>query len=116
MPDYMLLLYERPELFADVSADQMQRVISKYVAWRARLGSAGKLAGGSKLKFENGRVLEARSGGVAVRDGPFTEAKDVIGGYFVITASDYAEAVELSRDCPHLEFGGKIVLREIEPT
>jgi hypothetical protein len=51
-----------------------------------------------------------------VIDGPFTEATEVIGGYFVISAADYAEAIEISRDCPHLRYGGRIELREIEST
>jgi hypothetical protein len=46
-------------------------------------------------------------------DGPFAEAKEVIGGYFVIQAADYAEAVRLSTECPHLRYGGRIELREI---
>jgi hypothetical protein len=35
-------------------------------------------------------------------DGPYAEAKDVIGGYFVIEAKDAAEAETIARDCPHL--------------
>ena len=116
MPDYMLLLHDRPEMFPDVTAEQMQQVIAKYVAWRTKLSSLGKLAGGQKLRDDSGRVLIPRSDGVDVRDGPFTETKDAIGGYFLITARDYDEAVTLSRDCPHLTYGGRIEVREIEPT
>jgi hypothetical protein len=122
MPDFMLLLHERPEMFADISPDRMQQVIAKYVAWRSKLTGEDKLAGGHKLRFDSGRVLEpgdgstGRAAGVTVRDGPYTETKDVIGGYFIIRAADYEEAVALSRDCPHLLFGGRIEVREIEPT
>lgn len=118
MPDYLLLLHESPELFANISPDEMQRVIAKYGEWRSKLGSAGKLTGGNKLRDDAGRIIEPRSRGgrVDVRDGPFTETKDVIGGYFIIRAADYDEAVAVSRDCPHLMFGGRIELREIEPT
>ncbi|HWL39534.1 MAG TPA: YciI family protein [Gemmatimonadaceae bacterium] len=116
MPDYMLLLHERPELFANVTPDDMERVIAKYVEWRTKLGAAGKLTGGNKLRDDAGRIIEARSPGgrVEVRDGPFTETKDVIGGYFIVNAADYDEAIAISRDCPHLAFGGRIELREIE--
>ncbi len=51
---------------------------------------------------------------VSVVDGPFAETKEVIGGYFILEAKDYAEAAELSKSCPHLAFGGKIELRQIE--
>jgi hypothetical protein len=116
MPDYMLLLYERPETFANVTSEQMEQVVAKYVAWRTRLGSTGKISGGNKLRDGSGRSLQPGGGRVTVRDGPFTETKDVIGGYFIINAASYDEAVDLARDCPHLLFGGGIEIREIEPT
>ena len=117
MPDYMLLLHDSPTMFTDISGDEMQRIVAKYVEWRSTLGAQGKLTGGNKLRDDAGRVLEPRTGGrVRVRDGPFTETKDVIGGYFILKASGYDEAVEISLACPHLLFGGRIELREIEPT
>lgn len=118
MPDYMMLLHDRPELFADITSDDMQRVVAKYVEWRSKLSGEGKLKDGNKLGDDAGRVLEPRAAGarVDVRDGPFTETKDVIGGYFIIKAANYDEAVDISRACPHLMFGGRIELREIEPT
>jgi hypothetical protein len=50
-----------------------------------------------------------------ITDGPYAEAREVIGGLFILEAADYEEAVALSRDCPHLDFGS-IEIREIEPT
>jgi hypothetical protein len=118
MPDYMLLLHERPEMFETVTPNDMQRIIEKYVEWRSRLGAEGKLTGGNKLRDNSGKVLTPRgTGGKSdLRDGPFTETKDVIGGYFILTAQGYDEAVEIARACPHLLFGGQIEIREIEPT
>jgi hypothetical protein len=46
-----------------------------------------------------------------VIDGPYSETKEIIGGYYVIEAPDYAGAVELLRDCPHLSYG-KIEVRQ----
>ena len=57
-----------------------------------------------------------RTASLRVTDGPFAEAKEVIGGYFTIEAADYNEAVEICSDCPHLTYGGRIELREVEPT
>ena len=44
---------------------------------------------------------------------PYTEAKEVLGGYFLIEAASYEQAIERSRDCPHLEFGS-IEIRAID--
>ena len=56
-----------------------------------------------------------RNGQVRVVDGPYAEAKEVVGGYFLIEAADYDEAVEISKGCPHLKYGGRIELRQIDP-
>ena len=116
MPNYMLLLHESSTNLDEISPEEMQAIISKYSAWRDGLAQSGRLVGGEKLRDDGGKVLRSGDGGVRVLDGPYSETKEVIGGYFAIQASDYAEAVEISKDCPHLDFGGTIELREIEPT
>jgi len=116
MPDYILLLHEKPSDFSGLSNEQIEAVISEYMAWSQKLGAEGKLVGGQKLRDEGGRHLSGYNGDFRVTDGPFAEAKEVIGGFFSITAADYDEAVEISKECPHLKYGGRIELREIEPT
>lgn len=116
MPDYILLLHEKPREFFGLSNEQIEAVISEYMAWSQKLGAEGKLVGGQKLRDEGGLHLSGYNGDFRVTDGPFAEAKEVIGGFFSITAADYDEAVEISKECPHLKYGGRIELREIEPT
>ena len=115
MAQFMLLLHESPSDFSSISPEEIQRVIGEYSAWRIKLQEDGKLAGGLKLKDEGGRELSLRNGQVRVVDGPYAEAKEVVGGYFLIEAADYDEAVEISKSCPHLRYGGRIELRQIDP-
>lgn len=114
MPHYMLLLHEDPSALATISPGDMQQIVEKYVAWGARLRQAGVLADSHKLTDEPGRVMRGPASQVRVTDGPYSEAKEVLGGYFLITASSYDEAVERARDCPHLEYGGTIEVREVD--
>lgn len=114
MPNYMMLLHEQPMDYSQFSPEQIQAVIGEYVAWRNKVGADGNLVGGEKLKDEGGRHIAGANGQLRVTDGPYAEAKEVIGGYFTISAADYEEAVEISKGCPHLKFGGRIELREIE--
>ena len=114
MPQYMLLLHDDPTAFASISPTEMQQIIQKYVTWGNRLRQAGVLADSHKLTEEPGRVMRGRAGQVRVTDGPFSEAKEVLGGYFTITAASYEEAVERARDCPHLDFGGAIEVRQVD--
>ena len=48
-------------------------------------------------------------------DGPYTESKEVVAGYFVFRAANYEEALELVRDCPFLQ-DGRVALRQTDPT
>jgi hypothetical protein len=121
MPRYMLLLHEAPTgPVAELSPEEIQAVIARYKAWRQSLGS--RIESGEKLKEEGSRALRrdaaagvGGSGKVRVLDGPYTEAKEILGGYFLLQAASYDEAVRLSESCPHLDFGW-IQIREIEET
>lgn len=120
MPQYMLILYEHPNQMGGTggeapSPEMIQAIIDKYNAWSGKLAAQGKLLGGDKL-FENdrGRWLKKNKNEIVVTDGPFVETKEVIGGYFKIEATSYEEAVNLCRDCPHIELGGTIEVREVE--
>ena len=115
MAEYLLLLHEDPAAFADLAPSEIEAVIAKYMAWRERLAAEGRLAGGTKLTDDGGRWLSRENGQVRVVDGPFSEAKEIIGGFFMIEATDYAEAVEISSTCPHIDYGGRIELRAVEP-
>lgn len=116
MPDYLLILHEQPQDFSQFPPEAIEAVIAEYVGWSKKLETEGKFAGGQKLKDEGGRLLSGTNGDFRVTDGPYAEAKEVIGGFFTITASEYNEAVNIAKDCPHLKYGGRIEVREIEPT
>lgn len=113
MPNYVLLLHDDPSRLANLSPDQIQAVIQRYVAWRQKI-SNGRTVTGHKLRDCQGRVMRG-AGGSKVTDGPYAEAREVIGGLFVVEARDYDDIVNLCKDCPHLDFG-TIEIRETEPT
>lgn len=114
MSRYLLLLHESPAGFAPLSPEEMQAVIAEYTAWRDRLESEGRLLGSHKLTDEGGKSMVRVDGEIRVTDGPYTEAKEVVGGYFLIEAEDYDDAVRISRDCPHLSYGGRIEVRQVD--
>jgi len=114
MPQFMMVLHDSTTGMDGLSPEEIQKIVERYREWSEKVAAAGKLVGGQKLADEPGRHLTMKSGKVAVRDGPFAESKEIIGGYFVIEAADYDEAVRTSGDCPHLALGGRIELRQVD--
>ena len=93
------------------SPEQRQQHLVKWRAWFQELGASGHLK-------ELGHPLEG--GGAVVRgsqklvtDGPYAEAKDLVGGFSIIEAKDLAQASELAKGCPILEVGGSVEVRPI---
>jgi hypothetical protein len=114
MPQFVLLLHDDGR-FDHLSPDQMQAVIQRYIAWRARIQKDGRAVMGHKLHDAEGRVMRGAGAALTITDGPYAESREVIGGLFVIDAASYDEVVNLAGDCPHLEFGA-IEIRQVQPT
>ncbi len=115
MPNYVLLLHESSSFPPDMNPADMQAIIQRYIAWRQRVQSGGRKVEGHKLVDGRGRTMRGKPGSSTVTDGPYAEAREVIGGLFVLEAKDYDEVVRLCQDCPHLDFGS-IEIREVQPT
>jgi hypothetical protein len=102
MAQFMLLLHQVPNYNMDVPREKMLEMTKRYMTWAEGLRQKGKLVGGEKLAAGGVRHVKVRDGKAVASDGPYAEAKDVIGGYFVIEAKDAAEAEAIAKDCPHL--------------
>lgn len=89
------------------SPEEMQGFLKMWDDWFAQVGP--KLLDRGDGLLPTGRILQP--GGV-VADGPYVEAKEMIGGFSVIEAGSYEEAVELSKTCPIAMMGAPIEIRE----
>jgi hypothetical protein len=114
MKTFIMLLHDAG-FPSDISPAEIQAIVARYVAWRERIQSNGRKVSGHKLTDGQGRVMRGGPGGTKITDGPYAEAREVIGGLFILEAASYEEVVELSKDCPHLDFGS-IEIREVDPT
>jgi hypothetical protein len=114
MATYLALLHDDPTQFEKVPPAEMQAILQRYRVWRIRMEGQGAVLSGYKLSDGEGRVLRRRSGRLLITDGPYGETKELVGGYFVLRAASYDEAVKILEDCPHLEFG-PIELRAHDP-
>ena len=103
------LVISRGQWDANLSKDDIQRAIDDFYAWHGRLVSEGRMKAGQRLARE-GRTVSKHS----VMDGPFAEAKEVIGGYWFILANSLEEAAELAAENPCLACGLVYEIRPIE--
>lgn len=111
MPEYMLFIRGGDDDAQTLSAEQAQQRIQAYIDWSRKLREENRNLGANELAT-SGVVLRSR-GGEVVLDGPFTETKEAIGGYFHIRAADEAEAVEIAKGCPTLTHGGAVEIRAV---
>ncbi len=106
MAHYMLLLRSQPNRFTSLSPEEMQKVTEKYMEWRTR----PYVLDGAGLVDHSGRQIA--KGGGSVTEGPFSESREVVAGFYTIEAADFDEAVKLALTNPHVN-SGTIEIREV---
>ena len=97
---------ERPS-----SLEQIQQTMQKWMAWFKDLADNGHVIDRGQPLEGVGKLVRGRN--KAVTDGPFAEAKDLIGGFTLIKAQDLDHAVELSKGCPIFEGDGAVEVRPV---
>ena len=113
MPRFLVLARDDNSAFSRLSPAEMEAVIMKYIAWSEGLRRNGTLIASDKLKDGEGRVLGRSGGRDVVNDGPFSEVKEIVGGYWIVQGNDYAAVQQLCKASPHLDFG-TLEIRQIE--
>jgi hypothetical protein len=114
MAKYMLLLHDNPASYASLSPEEMQKVVEKFMAWGDRMRKAGVLRDGNKLVDDAGKVMRKNGSQIRVTDGPYSETKEILGGYYMVEADSYEQVVELAQDSPAFDYGGTIEVRKID--
>jgi hypothetical protein len=103
------LVISRGQWDDDKSPEQIQQAIDDFYVWRDRLVAEGRMKSGQRLARQTRRV--SRQG---VTDGPFAEAKEIIGGYWFFLAGSLDEAAALAAQNPCMACGLSYEVRPIE--
>ncbi len=93
------------------SPEQLQQQMKKWVDWFEGLKRSGAYKGQGAPLERDGKVV--RGTRKAVSDGPYAEAKDLVGGYAIVEAKDLDGAVEIARGCPIYEKDGWVEVRPV---
>ena len=113
---YMLMLVGPEDSWQNVSDEQRDVVYAQFGKLEEDLKAAGKVTEGYELDVAaKARTLRYSADGNVVTDGPYAEAEEYIGGYYVLDCEDEQEAIEWARKIPQTpgDFRGGIEIRPI---
>ena len=99
--NYLLLIHEEPGQRSTRSPQESQGAYDEMLGFAETLRVEGKLRAVESLQSDDkGRRVQVRNGQARLTDGPFTEAKEMIGGFFLVDCESLAEATALAARCP----------------
>lgn len=104
------LVLSRGQWNDSLPRERIQQAIDEFYEWHARLVAEGKAKPGQRLAQP--AMLVTPHG---IIDGPFTETKEVIGGYWFFIAESLAEAAQLGAQNPCVACGLTLEIRPVEP-
>ena len=105
-----MLLFRGNDWPRSLSPEETQKVTDQWMAWFKQLTEEGKAIAGNPLEPE-GKIVFGKNR--AVSDGPFTESKEAIAGYFLLDVASLDEAVAIAQGCPGLPYGARIEVRPV---
>jgi hypothetical protein len=114
MMSQVLYLYRNSETArqqAMGTPERAQQSMQRWMAWMRELETKGHLKDRGQPLERTGKVVRGQQ--KTVTDGPYTEAKDLVGGFTIVEARDIDQAVELSRGCPILDGEGSVEVRPV---
>jgi hypothetical protein len=88
---------------------ELEAIMERFKIWMDDMGARGHLIGTNGLDTSAGKVLR----GSMVTDGPLIEAKEIVGGYVMLTAENLDQAAQLASECPGLEYGMAVEVRPV---
>jgi hypothetical protein len=112
---YVLLVVEKVGARAARPPSEGAALYERMVSFSEDLKRRGLLTMSQSLKTQvDGARVSTQGQKSVVRDGPFAEAKEMIGGFFLLTCDSRERAIEIARECPAAEFA-TIEVRELGP-
>ena len=111
MKEFLLLFRTDYDNVSKASPDQAEAMMKKWMDWIGGIAAQNKLATRGNRLQSSGRIVKSNN---VVTNGPYTDIKESIGGYSIIKANNYDEAVEMAKGCPVLLAGGNVEVREID--
>lgn len=103
---YLCLAYYDHEKLGALSKAEFDAIVSKCPAYDAALWKSGQVLFSASLgEAKSSASIRPKAGKVSITDGPFTEAKEMIGGFFMIEADSAQDALAIASNHPAAHLG-----------
>jgi hypothetical protein len=112
MTEFMMIFRNEYNPSFIPSPEQMQASIKQWQDWMGGIAAQGKFVGTNRLSSAGSIIVKPNN---VVTDGPYTELKEIIGGYIIVKANHINDAQKLAEGCPILEIGGNVEIRNVIP-
>lgn len=110
MKDFMLIFMGADYESMGMTPEQMQERYGKWFAWNQKMREEGIVKGGEALHSTAKRMS---GNDRIVTDGPFVEGKDLVGGYYIVQATDMKGALKVAEGFPDYDINGTVEVREV---
>jgi len=110
MKDFMLVFLGVNYAELNLSPEEMQGRIGKWMAWQQKMEQSNTVKSGNALQSVVKRVSGPDR---TVTDMAATEIKELIGGYYIVSARDFDHAIEIAQDYPDYDVNGTVEVREV---
>jgi len=110
MKQFLLLLHEDMASLNTLSPKDMEELANAHMNWANTLAEAGHFVAGDGLQ-EKSVFIKGKD--AVIKDGPYLESKEIIGGYYLLQAADLETVIELAKGCPTHHYGGTTEIRPI---
>lgn len=104
---YLMLIYGNKEAWNSLAPDDLAALIDEVDGFNEALRESGELLSAEGL-ISRPRSVRSIAGEVILTDGPYIEAKEFVGSYFVVEVDDEVRAEEIARSYPGLRYGGGV--------
>lgn len=103
---YLGLAYFTPEKFAAMAPEDVKQLVTQCPALDEKMRATGKVLVSASLgDLDSWRTLRPSNRNTQVTDGPYSEAKEVVGGLFIIEADTHDEALRIASMHPAATLG-----------
>lgn len=112
MKDFLFVFRNDYKAIEQRSPEEMQNSMKKWMDWMGNFAAQNKLIDRGNRLHSEGKLVNP---GNIITDGPYADIKELIGGYTLVRAESLDDATEMAKNCPILDIGGTVEVREINP-